>query len=132
LPDMAGISHLDLTVRDLDRSTAWYLDVLGLTELRRDEHPGRRVSVLYHPGSRLVIGLNEHDANPGEAFDERRTGLDHVGFRVDSRDDLEAWGQHLDERDVTRSPIADTPVGSALVFRDPDQIQLEFWAKRSG
>lgn len=29
--------------------------------------------------------------------------------------------------DVEHSPVADTEVGSALVFRDPDHIQLELW-----
>lgn len=25
------------------------------------------------------------------------------------------------------TPIAETPIGSVIVFRDPDNIQLEFW-----
>ena len=32
------------------------------------------------------------------------------------------------DKPLTQSPIADEPYGSVLVFRDPDNIQLEFFA----
>ena len=73
----------------------------------------------------MIIVLHRHDANRRERFAETRTGLDHVGFGVPSRADLEAWQAHLQELGVVQSPIADTPYGSILVFRDPDNIQLE-------
>jgi catechol 2,3-dioxygenase-like lactoylglutathione lyase family enzyme len=86
----------------------------------------------------LVFALHRHDANNGEAFAETRTGLDHVGLRVPSRADLEAWQDHLEalgvhqaamaNRPCTRSPIDDRPFGSILVFRDPDNVQLELFA----
>jgi catechol 2,3-dioxygenase-like lactoylglutathione lyase family enzyme len=86
----------------------------------------------------LMIVLHRHDVNEGERFSERRTGLDHAGFMVATREDLEKWQDHLEARGVTRSaqadgpltqsPITDAPYGSVLVFRDPDNIQLEFFA----
>jgi glyoxylase I family protein len=76
----------------------------------------------------LIIVLHHHDANQRETFAETRTGLDHVGFSVPSRADLEAWQAHLQALGVTQSPIADTPYGHILVFRDPDNIQLELFA----
>ena len=36
-------------------------------------------------------------------------------------------GQLLRERDIPFSPIAEMSIGSVIVFRDPDNIQLEFW-----
>ena len=39
--------------------------------------------------------------------------------------------RHLDTphaKPLTQSPIADEPYGSVLVFRDPDNIQLELFA----
>ncbi|MDQ1449420.1 MAG: hypothetical protein QOC79_2391, partial [Actinomycetota bacterium] len=30
-------------------------------------------------------------------------------------------------RGIAFTPITDTPIGSVIVFRDPDNIQLEFW-----
>ncbi len=75
----------------------------------------------------MMIGLNQHDVAPVQAFDERNFGLDHVGFAVDERTDLDEWESRLTELGVAHSPVEDTPVGAALVFRDPDNIQLEFW-----
>ncbi len=128
-----GIAHLDLSVSDVEASAAWYEKVLGLRRLRRVDFPTRSMIVLRHDDSGLIIGLNQHQDTPGEPFDERRTGLDHVGFAVGQRQDLDVWEEHLAALGVEHSPVADTDVGSALVFRDPDHIQLELWySKPSG
>jgi glyoxylase I family protein len=97
--------------------------------------------VLTDEGMQLMIVLHRHDANGGETFAETRTGLDHVGLTVPSRADLEAWQVHLEkmgiaraasaDRPCTQSPINDRPYGSVLVFRDPDNIQLEMFAPPS-
>jgi catechol 2,3-dioxygenase-like lactoylglutathione lyase family enzyme len=86
-----------------------------------------------------MIVLHHHDANNGGLFGETTTGLDHAGFSVPSREDLEAWQVHLSANGVvrrdaadeplTQSPIADETYGSVLVFRDPDNIQLEFFCR---
>lgn len=121
------ISHLDLSVSDVEASASWYERVLGLRRLRRAEYPKRTMIVLLHQASGLVIGLNQHQGSPGEPFDERRAGLDHVGFAVEARKELQAWQARLAALGVEHSPVADTEAGSALVFRDPDHIQLELW-----
>jgi glyoxylase I family protein len=122
-----GISHLDLSVSDVDASASWYERVLGLRRLKRVELPTRTMIVLFHQASGLIIGLNQHQGAPDEPFDERRAGLDHVGFAVENREDLDGWQARLAELGVAHSPVGDTESGSALVFRDPDQIQLEMW-----
>jgi glyoxylase I family protein len=123
----SGIGHLDLSVSDVEASAAWYEKVLGLRRLRREAFPERTMIVLRHDASGLVVGLNQHQGFPGEPFDERRAGLDHVGFAVGRRQDLDVWQGRLAALGVEHSPVADTEVGSALVFRDPDHIQLELW-----
>jgi catechol-2,3-dioxygenase len=85
-----------------------------------------------------MLVLHRHDANPGEQFSERRNGLDHVGFIVSSRSELNNWQEHLAEIGVrqmqtadepcTQSPICDASYAAVLVFRDPDNIQLELFA----
>lgn len=132
MADFNGISHLDLSVSDIDASTAWYLKVLGLKELTRSDLEGRTMVVMIHPGTGLVIGLNQHDTVPVDRFDDRNVGLDHVGFNVPAREDLDELEAKLTELGVEHSPVEDTPVGTALVFRDPDNIQLEFWWTRTG
>ena len=123
----SGIGHLDLSVSDAETSAAWYERVLGLARVRRVDFAERTMIVLGHEASGLVIGLNQHRGFPGERFDEQRAGLDHVGFAVRQRRDLDAWQERLVSLGVEHSPVTDTEVGSALVFRDPDHIQLELW-----
>lgn len=125
--EFTGISHFDLTVRDAELSAQWYEKVFGVKRLRRADFPSRIMIVLKHELSGLIIGLNQHQQSKGELFDEFRTGLDHVGFAVRERSDLDDWERRLASLGVLYSTIGDVESGSALVFRDPDNIQLEFW-----
>lgn len=128
-----GIAHLDLSVTDAEASAAWYCRVLGLTRLKRADLDNRIMIVMQHPATGLVIGVNQHVATAADRFDEQVPGLDHVGFGVTSREDLVELEKHLAAEGVEHSPVTDSPSGSgaALVFRDPDHIQLEFWWSRS-
>jgi glyoxylase I family protein len=74
-----------------------------------------------------VVGVRQYPGREEGAFDEFRTGLDHFAFAVSSRAELEDWEQRPRESGVVFTPIAETPIGSVIVFRDPDNIQLEFW-----
>ena len=129
MAEFTSVSHLDLSVTDVEKSATWYCDVLGLRRMRRSDLDNRIMVVLVHDASGLVIGLLQHNDTLGDSFDEHRPGLDHVGFGVAERADLEAWQSRLAELGVEHSPVQDSPSGSgaALVFRDPDNIQLEFW-----
>lgn len=129
------LHHLAITVRDLDASVEWYSRVFGLQHLMDVPHPGGLGRLLVDDDQQLAIVLHRHDTNEGELFRETRTGLDHPGLAVPDRSDLVAWQAHLEahgvvrqpaaDRPCTQSPIADEPYGSVLVFRDPDNIQLE-------
>ena len=128
MADLVGIHHVSVTVSDIERSVPWYGEVLGLTKLMEETHPdgtGYAV-VLGKPDFSMCVGLHTHPTNEGERFSETRTGLDHVGFGVSSRTELDAWEARLTELGVEHSPINDQQGYSVLVFRDPDNIQLEF------
>ena len=137
-PANPTLHHLALTVTDLDASMAWYREVFEVSLVGEVPHPGGTGMVLADQQRTLMIVLHRHDANERERFSEMRTGLDHAGFMVTSREELESWSDHLAAHGVvrsadaasplTQSPIADEPYGSVLVFRDPDNIQLEFFA----
>ena len=127
---LSGISHLDLTVTDLDRSLAFYIDVLGFRMGRHFDRPRFRGAFITHPGLTHSIGLGCPDARDGSAFDEYRTGLDHLSLRVPSHAELRRWEQHFVAHHVPHTPIVLLPDGAGvLVFRDPDNIQLELLAE---
>ena len=122
------VDHIELYVPDQYEAARWYKQVFGIGYRMEEPHDGGVGKLLADEQMRLIIVLHHHDANQGESFSERRTGLDHVGLSVPSRADLEAWQRHLQELGVVQSPITDRPYGSVLVFRDPDNIQLELFA----
>jgi glyoxylase I family protein len=124
---IAGVHHVVFTVRDADRSAQWYTGLLGMKVVSQRDDDAVRSRLLVHPDSGLVVGLRQDLGHADGAFDEFRTGLDHVSFRVPSRQDLEDWQERLSDAGVHFTPIVDTPSGSVIVFRDPDNIQLEFW-----
>ena len=136
------LHHLALTVADLDASVQWYEAVFDVQPVMDIPHQGGVGRILADAGQTLMIALHRHDANDGGLFEETATGLDHAGFHVSGRDDLEAWQDHLEahgvvrseaaDKPLTQSPIADEPYASVLVFRDPDNIQLELFAPAAG
>jgi glyoxylase I family protein len=128
MPEVSGIHHVSVTVTDIERSVPWYSDLLGLTKLMEETHPdgtGYAV-VLGKPDWSMCVGLHTHPTNARERFEESRTGLDHIGFMVSGRPELDAWESRLTELGVEHSPINDQGGYAVLVFRDPDNIQLEF------
>jgi Lactoylglutathione lyase and related lyases len=134
-PPLAGLHHFSPTVTDVEASVAWYQRVLGLERVQpKFPHHGNEETgyavLLMDAAAGIAIGLHHNEANRGEAFDETRTGLDHIGISVPNRSDLDSWAAWLDSLDVRHSGVTDTddPVKySVLVFRDPDNIQLELF-----
>ncbi|MDA2892133.1 VOC family protein [Mycolicibacterium sp. BiH015] len=133
---IGGVHHVSLTVTDLETSIAWYQRVFRTERLDVTiphygaEETGYSV-LLPEPRSGLIFGLHRNVHNRGEKFDEANTGLDHVSFGVAGRAALEQWTVWLDELGVDHTGIVDEtdPIAySTIVFRDPDNIQLELIA----
>jgi glyoxylase I family protein len=127
VPRLAKVSHTSFSVTDAEATARWWNDVLGLVTFDRVSGDGWRGVLLLHEPSGTVVEFQQHDANPGERFDPRRTGLDHVGFKVDSREDLLEWQEHFARHGVDFTPLADREYGAVVTFRDPDGIQLEMF-----
>ncbi|OBG93645.1 glyoxalase, partial [Mycobacterium sp. E3251] len=82
--------------------------------------------VIYDLGGTL-LGLRPVAT---DRFDEDRAGLDHIAFRVASKDELDSAAAHLDELSVTHEPVKDIGPSYILEFRDPDNIALELTAPK--
>ncbi len=129
MPDIVG-QVVILTVRDADRSAAWYCDLLGAEETGRFVQPDGHVALvqLAEPRSGVELCLVDHGAAPG-TLSEVRAGLDHLEFVVARRSDLDSWASRLDELGVRHSGVKQPSytANAMLTFRDPDNIQLEFF-----
>jgi glyoxylase I family protein len=126
MPQFTGIDHLALTVSDLEASSAFYELVFGFPPSGElgGEKLRRRLFTL--PGG-TNLGLTEHDPATTETFTPFRPGMDHLGLRVESLDELRAWAAHLASSGVENSGLVDADYGTALSFADPDGVALEFF-----
>jgi catechol 2,3-dioxygenase-like lactoylglutathione lyase family enzyme len=123
---LAGLSHLDLSVSNRHASAQWYADALGF-EIRGDRfNQAARLPWVHvvHPCG-LSMGLVEHPDNPGEPFDECRSGLDHVSFAVRTREDIDELARRVAALGSGDAAVKDTAHAALLVLRDPDHIQIE-------
>jgi catechol 2,3-dioxygenase-like lactoylglutathione lyase family enzyme len=129
VPDITG-QVVILTVSSVIRSASWYACLLGMEERGRYAGPDgqvRQVS-LVEPRTGLELCLVSHAPGTG-SFDEFRAGLDHLEFLVAGRGDLDSWGARLDELGIAHSGVKEPPYtpNAMITFRDPDNIQLEFF-----
>ena len=144
---LTGILHTGLTVSDLDRSIAFYRDLLGLELITQwDSSQPYLRTVVGYPDAELRIALLRLPASDGapghhiELLEYRRPrgsrgdantynpGNGHVAFMVD---DLAATYAQLRARGVRfkSAPVDIThgrnAGGKAVYFFDPDDITLE-------
>ena len=131
MSEFDGVEHINLTVRDVTKSAAWYADLLGvpISWERNSPEKGWHKIGLHHPATGTRLSFTQHLGRSGDAFSEFRTGLDHLAFRVTGgRAALETWLARLDERGIEHSPIKQAGHGDVVTIRDLDNIQIEIYA----
>jgi catechol 2,3-dioxygenase-like lactoylglutathione lyase family enzyme len=123
------ITHVAVTVRDLSVSVPWYEALLDAKPVLDEDTDPDFHHTVYLLGNGTLLGLHQHGTPaPEGGFSEFRIGLDHVSFGVADRAELEKWARRLDELGIAHGQIKGAGYGSALSFRDPDGIALEFFA----
>lgn len=126
---ISALDHVAVTVSDIGVSGPWYRALIGADPVLDEHTDGGFRHLVWVFGNGTLFGIHEHDRDisPGD-FTEFRAGLDHVGFGVASRADLQDWVARLDELNIAHGGVVEAPYGSGLSFRDPDGIALEFFA----
>jgi catechol 2,3-dioxygenase-like lactoylglutathione lyase family enzyme len=124
-----GLQHIATTVSDLDRSTASYGSLFGADPvLDEDEESGTFHHTVFLLDGGTMVGLHTHmGAESKDRADERRTGLDHIGFGLSGTIELELWKGRLDALGIEHGDIKKAHYGTGITFRDPDNIALEFF-----
>ena len=117
------IGAVGLKVRDLDRVTGFYRDVLGLAVLARDKD-----CTALGAGGVAFVHL-EHE--PGAKSDDpREAGLYHTAFLMPTRADLARWILHAARRKVPLTGASDHAVSEAFYLDDPEGNGVEVYCDR--
>lgn len=119
------LGHLVLYVRDLQRSLAFYRDLLGL-QAKGETFDGRACMLTGGRTHHELLLLEVGDA-PGP-LRGRRLGLYHVGWCVgDSDAELAAARRELEAAGVVIEGMSDHWVSHSLYLRDPDGNEVELY-----
>ncbi|MFD8420245.1 VOC family protein [Streptomyces sp. NPDC059466] len=124
--------HVGLNVTDLDRSLAFYRDVLGFALLTEGKDGERRYAFLGSAdgGGGPVLTLWQQARGP---YGDDRAGLHHLALEVDSIDQVRTYETALRGQGVTfaHEGVVAHREGSAsggIFFHDPDGTRLEIYA----
>ena len=125
--DTPGINHVILTVSNLDRSRTFYRDVLGFDVQDIPPEYGSMSYFMLNDQSSIWL-LTHGQTPPGDRFSEFRVGLDHLAFTAPDKEALHALADKLIAAGVDTKGV-ELFHGKWLycAFRDPDNIQLEYW-----
>jgi catechol-2,3-dioxygenase len=135
--EVKELGHLVLYVRDVQRSAAFYRDVLGWRQVlpEPDAAPGMPIAMFSAPSGRthhelLLIEVGEDAAAvpPG-----RRLGLYHFGLKVgDSDDELREAARRVEESGTPLLGASDHTVTHSLYIADPDGNEIELYVDVPG
>ena len=119
------LGHVVFYVKDLQRSLAFYRDLLGFKEIGR---------VFNGTAAALTSGRTHHELlliqvgdAPGPPQGSRR-GLYHIGIKVGNNlDELRAAKRELEQAAITIDGMSDHTVSQSLYLRDPDGNEVELY-----
>jgi catechol 2,3-dioxygenase len=125
IADATRIGYVHLRVRDLERSLAFYLDVLGFKLVSGGAHTATLSATGRGPGLIVLTARKDAPARP-----TRSTGLYHFAIRVPSRRALAMMIRRLEEMQWPVQGYADHDVSEAVYLADPDGIGIEIYSDR--
>ena len=89
---MSRIKHIALSTQDPEKTARFYVDVFGLKQIGRVDHPAVSGFFLSDGELNLAVLKFKNDAVAGAERGKGFSGIHHIGFQVDS---LEAIAQRL-------------------------------------
>jgi catechol 2,3-dioxygenase-like lactoylglutathione lyase family enzyme len=122
-PKIAKLGHVGIHVTDIDRSRAFYRDVLGLTITDQDMKSGATFF-----SSRPEEEHHELLIAPGRTVAEGEVLLQQVSFRCDTVEEVMAFHQRLKQAGVKIEQVVTHGNAIGVYFFDPDGNRFEvYW-----
>jgi catechol 2,3-dioxygenase len=124
-----SIDHVNIFVRNAERSHKWYTDVFGFHTQDTMMFPGtnrlRAAFLSCDPGHAHDIALFEV-GEEAMGPQKKQVGLNHVAWRMANLEDLGEMYKRLKAKDVPVS-VSDHTVSIGIYFSDPDGNGLEVY-----
>lgn len=116
------LGHVNIYVRNVERSHKWYTDVLGLHTYHY--RPGQAAFLSADLGQSHEVALMQ--VGDDAPLQQRgQVGLNHMAWMMASLEDLKAAYWRLKEQGVTIDRIIDHGLSLGIYFRDPDGNGVE-------
>ena len=132
-----GLNHIIMTIKDVKTSQQFYGDLLGF------EVKNIADGFFFMTGGVSIFFFSPRRPLPDDRFnefrigldhlaftapDEFRIGLDHLAFTAPDESALHSLAEKLKAAGVDTRGVERYHTGNKYVaFRDPDNIQLEYW-----
>ena len=125
-PVTLGVHHIGLTVSKLEASAAFFTNLLGWKEVRRNEE----YPAIFVSDGKIMLTLWATREQPVTEFDKNRNvGLHHVAFQVETENDLNNIHEKLSGENIRIefSPelVRQGPAKHMMCF-EPSGIRVEF------
>lgn len=118
---LQGLDHVAITVRDIERSAAWYEDVLGLE--RRFADAWGDVPTMMCAGDACVALFPAETPDPQPVSAADTISMRHFAFRVD-RANFERAQARFRERGI-EFRFSDHGIAHSVYIPDPDGHRIE-------
>lgn len=118
--ELEGIDHVALSVRNVEQSAQWYIEVLGFE--RRHAGMWNGVPTFIGKGN-TALALFPADSNAIAKASRATIGMLHFALRAD-RENFLAAQRELEKRGI-EFHFQDHEISHSIYFRDPDRHQVE-------
>ena len=128
---ITGLDHLTLICSNLERTTAFYRDVLGLalvTEGVNADDPATR-HFWFSSGGDDGLRLSFIEYPQMAPAVQGTGGVHHLALNVDSADEVIAWRDYLHQSSVPTTETFDRDALRSIYLRDPDGQIIEIAAR---
>ncbi len=125
-----GAHHIGLTVPDLTKTRAFFLDTLGFTQVGEvPDYP----AVFLTDGTTMITLWQAANSDTAVPFDRKNVvGLHHLAMKIEDGDSLDALHRKLTTTDGIEIEFAPEPLGGGpakhMMCAIPGGIRVEFIA----
>ncbi|PYL72567.1 MAG: VOC family protein [Verrucomicrobia bacterium] len=119
--ELEGIDHVALTVRDVERSANWYIEVLGFEQLHEGMWDG--IPTFIGKGNSAIALFPARDGDSKSSACTGKIRMLHLAFRA-NHDGFLAAQEELKRRGI-KFEFQDHEISHSIYFHDPDGHELE-------